>query len=251
MPDIIDLDQRKKEISNKQNRERISRDIKYSEMLDKIKLILDQCIDGIITIGEFKGIVENIYNTLPTPKGSHEEEFKEGSMYITVPQRQKLLDKYARALTALTKLANDLDAKGLFDEANEIDKVAQEVAMLTEPGKTTYNFPPEQVESTPVSRKGTALINQIRQELGLPPGIFDRDMGLRLRKYPGVWNPGNKGQKASEILALLRKAKEAERVKQEQERAVQQITQDIYNDPRKQPYDITQSPLYQARFPTK
>ena len=153
-------------------------------------------------------------------------------------------------LELLTKIANNLDAKGLHEEANVVDKIAQEVAMLTEPGKTTYTFPPEQVESTSVSRKGTALINQIRQELGLPPGTFDRDMGLRLSKYPGVWNPGKKSQRASEILALLRKAKEAERVKQEQEKAMRQITQDIYNDPRKQPYDITQSPLYQQRFPT-
>jgi len=248
MPDIIDLDQRKKEISNKQKRERISRDIKYSEMLDKIKLILDQCIDGIITIGEFKGIVENIYNTLPTPKGSHEEEFKEGSMYITVPQRQKLLDKYAKGLAALIRLANDLDARGLFDEANEIDKIAQEVAMLTEPGKTTYNFPPEQIESTPTSRAGVAIINQIRKELGLSPVIFDREMGLRLNKYPGVWRRGDKGQKASEILALLRKAKEAENAKKD---TMKQITLDVYNDTRKQPYDITTSPLYQQRFPEK
>lgn len=135
-------------------------------------------------------------------------------------------------LQKLADIADKLDAKGLYREANEIDSIIKEAQdSILPPGymenwverykpKSVHNFP-EDVINVPYEKhtfekptvirprkRYLATLNQLRKELGLGPGMFDRDVGVRLNKYfPGVWQPGAK-QKASDLLAAVQQRKQ-------------------------------------------
>ena len=100
-------------------------------------------------------------------------------------------------LTTLAKLANDLDAKGLFEEANLIDEVIKEAAVAD--SKTL---------------QWQQNYNKKRSLKPVMPGHIKED---------GIAGPATQ--------QAMQKSKESE------------LAQQVYNDPRKQPYDITKAPL--------
>lgn len=156
----------------------------------------------------------------------------------------------------LAEIANKLDAKGLYEEANAIDNIIKNAYDFTGqnpfgdqpmfevgPQKTTYTFPedviegrkwpsthtfPEKPEEAIVvdrakSRRKFQQLDKLRDMFGLPRGRgFDRQLAIKLRqlnqKYPGVWTPGAR-QPISEIMANVEQAqtKEFEYARQKQQ----------------------------------
>jgi len=133
-------------------------------------------------------------------------------------------------LQKLSKIAESLDAKGLYLEANVIDNIIKESIDFSnytpgqyskEQGQSIHNFEKGTEINVPYTkvdfqkgikirgrRRYLATMNKLRRELGLGPGMFDKQVAMVLRKYyPGVWQPGQR-QKASDILAAVQQKKQ-------------------------------------------
>lgn len=123
-------------------------------------------------------------------------------------------------LQKLSEIATDLDSKGFHSEASELDAVIKEAIDFSKSNRSVVLAGPEDSPApteTMNFQKGTkirgrrrylATLRKLRKELGLGPGMFDKQVAKVLNKYyPGVWQPGKK-QKASDILAAVQQKKQ-------------------------------------------
>jgi len=133
----------------------------------------------------------------------------------------------------LAEIAGELDKRGLYEEADKIDDIIKSAIDFGGTGAEGLDIPdveaPTKTEQLleRVDRAGQGkhtfnpgstirprkrymqTLNEIRKELNLGPGMFDRDVGMRLSRYfPGVWTPGDKTQRASDILAAIQQRKQ-------------------------------------------
>jgi hypothetical protein len=119
-------------------------------------------------------------------------------------------------LAKLAAIANELDAKGLYEEADILDSIVKEAQDFPPGWQSVHNFPEDPIVDTimgrrnnPAMKRYVAGLDKLRKMFGLPPGNFDAVLVRRLnilnRKYPGVWVPGS-NQKLSEVMSNAKKA---------------------------------------------
>jgi hypothetical protein len=133
-------------------------------------------------------------------------------------------------LAKLAAIANELDAKGLYEEADILDSIVKEAQDFPPGWQSVHNFPEDTIvgrkpttynfttgpddtimgqRNNPAMKRCVAGLDKLRKMFGLPPGNFDAALAKRLnilnRKYPGVWIPGS-NQKLSEVMSNAKKA---------------------------------------------